>query len=106
MTIRKHLRVAHNMTGGLGSIEVKCVHYLSRIAIASFQHHVRHTCFARTRRTNGLVENSSSLNTSDDGKLQSSESWQNVDIQFLQPLVYIQYFANNIHLQNLLTKCS
>ena len=73
LTIRKHLRVAHNMTVGLSSIEVECVHYLSQIAIASFQHHVRHTCFARTSRTNGLVENSSSLNTSDDGKLQSSE---------------------------------
>jgi len=58
MAIRNHLRVAHNMTGGLGSIEVECVHCLNQIAIASFQHHVRNTCFARTNKTDSVAGNS------------------------------------------------
>ena len=35
-------------------------------------------------------------------------SWQNVDLQFFQPRVYIlqQNLAKNLHLQNLLTKCN
>ena len=33
---------------------------------------------------------------------------QNVDLQFVQPWVYIlhPYFVKNLHLQNLLTKCN
>ena len=58
MTIRKHLRSAHNMTGGLGSVEVECIHCLNKIAIASFEHHVRQTCFARTCSTSHVAANS------------------------------------------------
>ena len=50
--ISRHLRVAHRMKGVLGSIEVDCIHCLNKIPIASFQHHVRNTCFARTTNIN------------------------------------------------------
>eukprot|EP00092_Neocalanus_flemingeri_P006986 GFUD01007540.1.p1 GENE.GFUD01007540.1~~GFUD01007540.1.p1 ORF type:complete len:375 (+),score=81.02 GFUD01007540.1:42-1166(+) len=50
MTIRKHLRKAHNLKGGLGSLEVECHYCLVSIPISSYEYHVRNTCFARNQK--------------------------------------------------------
>ena len=61
--------------------------------------------------TNSLLSQPNSISTwvgSDKVISREGEggSWQNVDLQFSQPLVYIlhQNFTKNLHLQNLLTK--
>ena len=37
----------HNVRRGLGSLEFECNYFLVKIPIASFEYHVRHTCFDR-----------------------------------------------------------